>query len=470
MKYTCISLPYVYPVCPLNINHAKMFVVADVYARYLRMKDEKQNVIFSVASHFSGNTAQRVATELKAYFDGVKTEENIKTYNLYRNIYKVPHSAIKELVDPQYIMSYFHSETLWELKNLGVSCDYDAAYTTKDNDFSEFVWAVINCYKESGVLIVNKNNELAINYSDELWRKRTELLIKNTEIKKDFQRNNILAVFKHLSAEWEMLRCSGFGVQFQKSGLIIDPMFDSELLTIYDLYNFWKVKDNVSVSGLPFFTALMRSVKYNCNMGAELSNNERFMIDNILNSLPCEIFFGEEHLKNWLCKKFFAEELLLHPDKRTKSYRVLGMGMLDGKRMSASKGHSIFSSDLIKEYGGNLTRLIILLSGGNISNMYNYDYDIILQSKKMLNDFINYWIYLCSDYDNSDEDLCVEKHERAIDEMIRDGYLRKAITYLLVNIPAKNKRLSYDNKRALKQFYKKYLSIFLPELTLCQMQ
>lgn len=463
-------MPYVYPVCPLNMNHAKMFVVADVYARYLRTKDEEQNVIFSVASHFSGNTAQAIAAELKEYFDGAKNEDNLKTYHLYKNIYKVPHSVIKEFVDPQYIMSYFHSETLWELKNLGVSCDYNAAYTTKEKDFSEFVCAIINCYKEAGMLVVNKNNELAINYSDKSWRERTELLIKNTEIKKDFQRNNILSVFQHLSAEWEMLRNSGFGVGFQEDGLIIDPMFDSELLTIYDLYNYWKVKNKVSVSSKSFFVALMHSIKQNHNMGGELSDDERFLIDNILKSLPCEIFFGEEHLKNWLGKKFFAEELLLHPDNRTKSYRILGMGMLDGKRMSASRGHAIFSGDLIKEYGGNLARLIILLSGGNISKAYNYDYDIISQSKKMLNDFSNYWIYLCSDYNKSDSNLYIEEYERAIDEMLREGYIRKAITYLLINIPAQNKRPNQDDKAKLKQFYKKYLSIFLPELTLCQMQ
>ena len=36
-----ISLPYIYPVCPISIDHARMFVVADINARLERKKEKK---------------------------------------------------------------------------------------------------------------------------------------------------------------------------------------------------------------------------------------------------------------------------------------------------------------------------------------------------------------------------------------------------------------------------------------------
>lgn len=41
-----ISLPYMYPVCPVSIDHARLFVIADIIARYHR---ETHNVLFPIA-------------------------------------------------------------------------------------------------------------------------------------------------------------------------------------------------------------------------------------------------------------------------------------------------------------------------------------------------------------------------------------------------------------------------------------
>lgn len=473
MKITCLSLPYVYPLCPLNFNHAKMFVVADVFARYTRLKNREcdHKVIFPVASHFTGNTAHAAAHNIKEYFIGERTQENTNTYKLYKNIYGVPHNVIKEFSDPQYLMNYFHSEIIWELKSMGVSCDYKYSYTTENEDFPYFVRAVIKEYEKTGLLISNKKLELALNYDDPKWRDATTRLIQNTEIKKEFQKNNILSAFKNLSGEWELLRNTGFGVCYDKSGLIIDPMFDSELLTVFDLFQYWKQYLGVYLEDAEhFFSILMRSLKENHNFATELTEKEEKLVERILASLPCDIFFGEEHLKNWICKKFFAEVQLLHPSIRTKTYRVLGMGMLDGKRMSASRGHAVLSCDLIKKYGGQIARLTILLSGGNISKPYNYEVDLPYMAKRIFEEFNNYWIFLNSDYKKGINECNVEEYENDIHRMLKAGYIRKAVTYLLVNIPTQNKRPSRSSKENLIAFYEKYLNIFLPEFTLCQMQ
>ncbi|MBU4204820.1 hypothetical protein KKH26_01390 [Patescibacteria group bacterium] len=66
MKNFFISCAYVYPLCPLNINHAKMFVVGDVIARNARKKGE--NVFFPIAMHYSGNSAQNISKIFSEFF------------------------------------------------------------------------------------------------------------------------------------------------------------------------------------------------------------------------------------------------------------------------------------------------------------------------------------------------------------------------------------------------------------------
>ena len=76
MKKKFISSAYVYPVCPISIDHARMFIVGDIYARYY--KNNWYNVFFPIASHYSWNTAQKVAKVFKKYFDKKKLSSDEK--------------------------------------------------------------------------------------------------------------------------------------------------------------------------------------------------------------------------------------------------------------------------------------------------------------------------------------------------------------------------------------------------------
>ena len=472
MDITHISVPYVYPLCPLNFNHAKMFVVADVFARYAVAQNEGllNTVIFPIASHFTGNTAQSTSIHISEFFAGNKSDESIKVFNLYKNQYKVPIMVIKEFENPHYLMSYFNQEIIWELRSLDVSCDYKNAYTTETEEFVHFVRAVIKQYEKQGLLIRNNNNELAINYDDPTWRKNTIDLIERTEIIQSFQKNVILSAFKNLSSNWELLRNSGFGVEYDEKGMIIDPMFDSELFMIFDLFIFWKNHFNQPIENVrAFFEILLQSLKENRNSFESLSAGEQNIANSILNSLPCNIFIGEEHLKNWIGKKFFAEQNLLHTALRTKKYQILGIGMLDGNRMSASRGHSVFSRDLINEYGGQVARLVILLSGGNISKTYNYDRLLPHTARKMLLEFTDYLIFLKSAYTDGLQANNIDEYDSNIGKYINDGYLQRAVIELLVNIPAQNKRPNLNTRKRLLELYRKYLNIFLPECGRCLM-
>lgn len=436
-----------------------MFVVGDVLARYYRSNGFQ--VIFPVASHYTGNTAQSASDAFNRVFTKQADEKDLLTFRLYKNIYKTPDNVLQNFVNADNLLNYYTQEILWELHSLKVSCDFKHNYSTSHKDFSIFVRSIIDQYQKYGLLIKNKNGDLALNYDDAAWKKQTTELIESTEFEQPFHRQNILSARTHIRSDWELLRSSGFGVEY-KHGLIIDPMFDSELFTLFDLYMIFKNEVNGSSKNpAHFFENLFTHLKSGKAATDQLTKL-------IVSNLPCDIFVCEEHLKNWVVKKFYVESLLLHPKYRTKKYHVLGMGALDGKRMSASRGHAILSKDLINQFGPLTTRLVILLSGGNLSKAYNYDRNLPEIAKKMLDQITNYLTLLASAKNHDIENLTnlskidVASDTEKIEQSITTGYFRQAAIDLLTTIPKKYPNPDKKCAEILLPFFSKYLEILLP--------
>ncbi len=462
MKKNFISLPYIYPICPLNINHARMFIVGDIIARYSRMK--KEVVFFPVASHYSGNSAQNISEIFTNFFkkNNQTTEEEKKIFSLYKNIYGIPSVVLKTFTNPLNILNFFNQEILWELKSLNVSADYKYSYTTKNKDFPIFINTIISLYEKSELLICNKNKELALNYDNSEWRRKAFNLLNKTEFLQSFHKNNTISAIKHLRSDWGLLRETGFGVSYNKKW-VIDPMFDSELLSLFDLYIRFKTEyKNESISTKFFFENLFEILKNQAK-----PNNA--LVSKIIEWLPCNIFICEEHLKVWLAKKIFAESFLLNEKYQTKKYFILGIGLLNGKRMSASRGNAILASDLINKYGPTKARLIIILQGGHPSKTYEYNQSLPIEVDGLMANFTNYFTYLFSlankeiDIENA-ENLPIKTICDAIEKNINNGYYRQAIIELLLIVPQKYKIRTAKSARSLIALYKRYLDILLPSL------
>ena len=456
-----MSIPYVYPACPLNIDHAKLFVIADVFVRHQRNKGRK--VIFPVAAHYSGVAAHNLTKSFtdiyqKNYKDLTEVERNLQ--RLYIGYYKTPEYILKSFVKPEDILNYFSQEILWELKSLGVSCDYENYYATNLEDYSLFVREVLEQYRKKDVLIENAKGELALNYDSSTWQAETIAQINKTFFQQAFHKNNILAATSNIRNDWGLLREAGMGVQYQEKW-VIDPMFDSELFTLFDLYIHHVHGHKLSQPAKQrLFKELITSL-------ASKSHSKNPIIRNILDDLPCDLFIGEEHLKNWVVKKIYTETLLYDRKYRTKKYFITGMGLLDGERMSASKGHAILAKDLIKEHNGDIARLVILLCGGHPSKGYTYDPSLPGQAKKMIHDFIPYYQYILT-FDSKNRKIRQksELHKKLsgkIEKNLQEGYLKQGVIDLLVTIPKEYRNPTNDEAIVLREFFSSYLSIFLPD-------
>ena len=76
---------------------------------------------------------------------------------------------------------------------------------------------------------------------EKLEKKLKELSFISPNLK-----NNIISSIDNIRSDWGVLRNYGIGVPF-KDNYVIDPMFDSELFVIYDLY---KKFENINIEGI----------------------------------------------------------------------------------------------------------------------------------------------------------------------------------------------------------------------------
>ena len=74
------------------------------------------------------------------------------------------------------------------------------------------------------------------------------------------------------------------------------------------------------------------------------------------------------------------------------------MGKINNERMSSSRGTAILLKDLIEKYGVHNARLIILMTGGHPSKLYNYDLNLPNEIMKMTNYFMEYVNYFRNIY------------------------------------------------------------------------
>ncbi|KKQ94918.1 MAG: hypothetical protein UT66_C0004G0034 [candidate division CPR2 bacterium GW2011_GWC1_39_9] len=319
-------------------------------------------------------------------------------------------------------------------------------------------------YDEHKVLIKNREQKLALDYDNPSWKEKVINLFEKTDFVQEFHKNNVISAMKNVRSDWGFIRESGCGARYKK--WIIDPMFDSELFTVYNIFiklkNKYPDKLNNPVN---FFADLFKSLETG-------DSNKNHIIKEFVSWLPCDVFVCEEHLKNWIVKRLYSEKLLLSDEYITRKYFITGMGLLFGKRMSASRGHAILAKDLINSYGPLRTRLIMLLAGGHPSKIYQYDTNLPQQADKLLKKVTNYTTYLTTltvdEKIESDENdlLGLEILDKKIENLLKSGYYRQVILELITIVP-KNFR-NPDSRSAIKllNIYKKYFNILLPSLIL----
>jgi len=124
-----ITVAYPYPNSPQHIGHGRTYTLADVHARYMRLRG--YNVLLPMAFHYTGTPVLAMAKRL-ADNDKDLIEDFI-------NVYRIPKEKLKELAEPIAMARYFHEEIRTGMKEIGYSIDWRREFTTIDPHYNRFI-------------------------------------------------------------------------------------------------------------------------------------------------------------------------------------------------------------------------------------------------------------------------------------------------------------------------------------------
>ena len=137
-----IAVAYPYPNSPQHIGHGRTYTIADVHARYKRLRGF--NVLFPMAFHYTGTPilgmAKRVQSEDKEIIEN------------FRKIYNISDRDISTFKDPLHIAKYFHNEIKAGMMEMGYSIDWRREFTTIDPVYKKLISWQFETLKNLGVI------------------------------------------------------------------------------------------------------------------------------------------------------------------------------------------------------------------------------------------------------------------------------------------------------------------------------
>jgi leucyl-tRNA synthetase len=124
-----ITVAYPYPNSPQHIGHGRTYTLADVHARFLRMRG--YNTLFPMGFHYTGTPILGMAKRVQ--------EGDRELIENFEKLYHVPKETIKEFVEPVKIADYFHEEIKLGMVEMGYSIDWRREFTTIDPVYKKFI-------------------------------------------------------------------------------------------------------------------------------------------------------------------------------------------------------------------------------------------------------------------------------------------------------------------------------------------
>jgi leucyl-tRNA synthetase len=124
-----VTVAYPYPNSPQHIGHARTYTMADVHARYMRMRG--YNVLLPMAFHYTGTPVLAMSKRL--------ADNDTDLIDDFVNVYKIPKEKVSEFTDPLAMARYFHREIKGGMREIGYSIDWRREFTTIDPNYNRFI-------------------------------------------------------------------------------------------------------------------------------------------------------------------------------------------------------------------------------------------------------------------------------------------------------------------------------------------
>lgn len=138
-----VTVAYPYPNSPQHVGHGRTYTLADIHARYMRMKG--YNVLFPMGFHYTGTPILAMSKRVAS-----RDEDLIETFE---RIYHVSRDQISRFVKPIEIAQFFHNEIKQGMMEMGYSIDWRREFTTIDNVYSRFISWQFKTLQKKGLIV-----------------------------------------------------------------------------------------------------------------------------------------------------------------------------------------------------------------------------------------------------------------------------------------------------------------------------
>ncbi|MFB6221317.1 MAG: leucine--tRNA ligase [Halolamina sp.] len=196
-----------------------------------------------------------------------------------------------------------------------------------------------------------------LRYNDEEWMEKTKRAVANLDAIPENTRGEYTHTVDWLN-EWPCIRNYGLGTRLPwDEEFVIEPLSDSTLYMSY--YTVAPHIQDIPVEDLDreFFDAMFygeEAVEDPDERALELGDEWDYWY-------PVDYrFSGNDLISNHLTFYLYHHAEFFPEPKWPGGIVVMGMGLLEGRKMSSSKGHVVLPGEAISEYGADTVRFFLL--------------------------------------------------------------------------------------------------------------
>lgn len=244
-----------------------------------------------------------------------------------------------------------------------------------------------------GKVVVAKVDSWFIDYDNEDWKEVTRACAENLNTIPEKTKNEYLNTIDWLR-EWPCIRNYGLGTRLPfDDRFMIEPLSDSTIyMSYYTISHLVKELDPENLK--PEFFDYVYNKEGSLEEVSKSTGIPAEKLEEIHESFDywypqdwrCSAL---ELIQNHLTFMLFHHTALFKREKWPKGIAAFGMGLLEGAKMSSSKGNIISLKDAIDSYGADVVRLFLM---GNAEPWQDFDWreTLVKTTAKKLNQFREY--------------------------------------------------------------------------------
>ena len=240
--------------------------------------------------------------------------------------------------------------------------------------------------RAGGKVVVAYQDTWFLTYNDDDWKQLAKQVVEQMDTTPENTRGEYDHTIDWLN-EWPCIRNYGLGTRLPwDDSFVIEPLSDSTIYMAY--YTIAHRLDEIPVEDLDqeFFDALFYGADA---VEGEVDERALELREEWQYWYPVsQRFSANDLISNHLTFYLFHHAELFDQSQWPEGITIMGMGLLEGEKMSSSKGHVVLPGKAIGEYGADTVRFFLLNSAEPWQD-YDWRADQVAGVEKQLTRFWN---------------------------------------------------------------------------------